>query len=328
MQLTDIAFYTLLSFAGLIGLVSVASYTQKQRYPVGKDNSVSPTSIDNLRKMYPYIDRVSFDALVEVFTAYNALAGLPLFLAETKPAIRMDLHKASIPHNRNQVAMSRSGGGPDLPVSMDWPCNEKGKPLFFLRQMNLEDIAAVVKHTDSLLPTSGLLIFFYDYENQPWGDDIAHQGGWKVVYVPAAKFSELRYMEPPYPLRGNVGEDFTFTFRESFSMPSSADRDMKKLGWPEEYNFNYAFLDALQDKAPTKYFLGRPYAVQYDGMEGQIYVMTSSKGPRDWILLYQEATDFSQGYEFGDMGTLYFWIRKKDLARQNFDHVWVMLQCS
>lgn len=319
MQSDEIAFRILLGLVGLVGLVFVIMRTQKLR---------QPASIDDMRKQYPYIDAASFTALVDVFTAHNAISGLPTFLAETRPAIGMEIQEATAAHDPNQVALSRSGGGPDLPASMEWPRNDKGEPLFFLRQMNLQDVSAVIKHIDTPLPASGLLIFFYDYANQPWGNDLADKGSWKVVYVPAVKFSELRYTPPQYPLYGKGGENFALTFRESYAMPSPADRDVAELGWPPEYDFRYAFLDALKGKAPTKYFLGRPYAVQYDGMEGHVYVMTSSKGPRDWILLYQEATDFQQGYEFGDTGTLYFWIRKQDLARQNFDNVWVMLQCS
>ena len=33
-------------------------------------------------------------------------------------------------------------------------------------------------------------------------------------------------------------------------------------------------------------------------------------------------------FMFGDCGHLYFWIRKQDLQNRDFDHVWMILQCS
>ena len=31
---------------------------------------------------------------------------------------------------------------------------------------------------------------------------------------------------------------------------------------------------------------------------------------------------------WGDVGKLYFWIRKQDLARRDFSNVWMIMQCS
>ena len=49
----------------------------------------------------------------------------------------------------------------------------------------------------------------------------------------------------------------------------------------------------------------------------------------DWILLLQFASIQEDDYElmFGDVGNLYFYIRKQDLAERNFDKIWLVLQC-
>src|SRR5204863_9110088 len=48
----------------------------------------------------------------------------------------------------------------------------------------------------------------------------------------------------------------------------------------------------------------------------------------DWKLLLQLDTDDDAGMMWGDVGRLYFWIRKDDLQKWAFDKVWMILQCS
>ena len=54
-------------------------------------------------------------------------------------------------------------------------------------------------------------------------------------------------------------------------------------------------------------------------------------GAQDWILLLQIDSDDNRqegpGWMWGDVGRLYFWIRKQDLRARNFDAVWMFLQC-
>jgi uncharacterized protein YwqG len=49
----------------------------------------------------------------------------------------------------------------------------------------------------------------------------------------------------------------------------------------------------------------------------------------DWVLLFQMASICEEDYElmYGDMGNLYFYIRKQDLKNCNFDGAWFALQC-
>ena len=49
----------------------------------------------------------------------------------------------------------------------------------------------------------------------------------------------------------------------------------------------------------------------------------------DWFLLFQMASIQEDDYElmFGDLGNLYFYIRKQDLMERSFDKVWLVLQC-
>jgi hypothetical protein len=50
-------------------------------------------------------------------------------------------------------------------------------------------------------------------------------------------------------------------------------------------------------------------------------------GAADWRLLLQLDSDDAR-WSWGDLGRLYFWIRRDDLANRNFDRIWCGLQCS
>lgn len=54
------------------------------------------------------------------------------------------------------------------------------------------------------------------------------------------------------------------------------------------------------------------------------------RASQDWLLLFQMGTVENGDFElmFGDVGHIYFWIKKQDLAAGNFDNVWLVLQCS
>jgi uncharacterized protein YwqG len=50
-------------------------------------------------------------------------------------------------------------------------------------------------------------------------------------------------------------------------------------------------------------------------------------GAAEWMLLLQVDTDDEAGWMWGDSGTLYYWIRRPDLAAGRFDRIWMIFQC-
>ncbi len=80
------------------------------------------------------------------------------------------------------VGCSRIGGRPDVPSDFVWPTYEgssydvelKCRPLSFLAQINLRDVAAWDE--EHLLPTEGILSFFYELETMQWGFDPKDEG--------------------------------------------------------------------------------------------------------------------------------------------------------
>ncbi len=98
-------------------------------------------------------------------------------IALLRPAIALTATRtedAQIP-----VGASKFGGAPDAPTEFEWPMwNEK--PLGFLAQINLEEVAPF--DVEEVLPKSGLLLFFYDFEEMPWGGAESDAGSWRVLH--------------------------------------------------------------------------------------------------------------------------------------------------
>jgi uncharacterized protein YwqG len=105
----------------------------------------------------------------------------------------------------------------------------------------------------------------------------------------------------------------------------------------------YAIQDSDMDRECQLTFLdgqilassGRNSIADYDspeakkelGMKRKELRKNLEKDSKDWILLLQVDSDDDAGMMWGDVGILYFWIRKDDLAQLNFENVWMILQC-
>jgi len=99
------------------------------------------------------------------------------------------LAKNSIVINTNNSAAglrpdaSKFGGKPFLPASFEWPeyaDPDEGviRPLTFFCQINLAEAAPFDR--DGLLPKTGILSFFYEWQSYSWGMDAEQQKAAKV----------------------------------------------------------------------------------------------------------------------------------------------------
>jgi len=237
------------------------------------------------------------------------------------------------------LGAAKIGGNPDLPRELEWP-TARDFPLIFLAQVALTDIP----HLDVTprLPQSGLLSFFFDAKEQPWGFDPKNAGSWKVVYTPNAEKLHRREFPEGFPV--SKFKACRLTSRKRFSLPSWERSGACGLDLNEEE------MDALEEvslqlRSSGHQLLGLPVVVQGDHMELECQLASNgvycgdstgydssrgkalSPGAADWRLLMQFESDDNVGMMWGDGGRLYFWIREQDLASQNFDNVWVVLQC-
>ena len=93
------------------------------------------------------------------------------------PCIGFSLRANAAQHAKS----SRLGAAPAVPRSFQWP-RYKNRPLDFLLQVDLQEVN---KHDSTgLLPATGLLAFFYDLEEQPWGYDPKNLSFFRTYYFP------------------------------------------------------------------------------------------------------------------------------------------------
>jgi uncharacterized protein YwqG len=241
---------------------------------------------------------------------------------------------------------SKIGGLPDLPQNIEWPKSGK-TPLAFLTQINLKEISEYNK--DGLLPDKGILYFFYDAENQPWGHKPSNKSKWKVIYYNNDNSNLSRRNEPENLHLYNVFNPCRLEFKKDITFPDfeSVYLDLLNLSKDDEKNI-YSFFHKLvsdEEKSEIRHrFLGFPDTIEGDMMivcqmvsngidfdNLQNYnnseIETLKKGANDWQLLLQlDSDDINIGVSWGNFGRLYFWIKKDDLKNKNFDNVWVILQ--
>ena len=136
-----------------------------------------------------------------------------------------------------------------------------------------------------------------------------------------------------------------FSFDSFLSLPELSSASVADLLLELEDEEIYSdFLESSVGPEPNHQFLGWPHPVQGE-MELECQLVTNGlytgdatgyKDPRrkilesgaaDWTLLLQVDSDDKAGMMWGDLGMLYFWIRRQDLAACSFDKAWTILQC-
>ncbi|MBK8305006.1 MAG: DUF1963 domain-containing protein [Chloracidobacterium sp.] len=279
--------------------------------------------------------------------------------AGIRPCIRLYLAKAD--EDEMPLGASKMGGRPDLPPSFPWPFetrrpahdrdkrfNPDGEtkpllPLSFVAQIKLSDVAPL--DDEAILPATGILYFFYSAEQEVWGFDPRDHSGFKVQYYDGDE--TLTRTEFPADLPNLRFRPCGINAVKEINIPSSAsDRvDFLTLD-PHDVSTDWDAYNELQDEWPVNKMFG--YADLIQGEQelecelatNGIYVGdgTGYKDPRreslesniaNWRLLLQvDSNEEDCNMMWGDLGRIYFWIRKDDLIHKRFDKSWLILQCS
>lgn len=236
------------------------------------------------------------------------------------------------------VTKSFLGGVPRLPQDLAWP-ERNGSPMSFLAQIDLASLPTLDGPNN--LPNKGTLFFFYDCEEMPWGFEPEDRDGWKILYSEEG-CSEI-------PLSQSKQRDTLFfsqrglEFAPISTIPGVDNSKVVELKLSDGLTDNWSDLWPGEE-LPLQFF-GFANPVQNDDMELECQlafngisgdgsdgyqsakVKALAPGKEDWLLLAQFNSVDEIGFQWGDCGMLYFWIRKEDLARRNFDNVWMVLQC-
>ncbi|MFP2928781.1 YwqG family protein [Pyxidicoccus sp. 3LG] len=244
----------------------------------------------------------------------------------------------------------RYGGLPFLPPGTSWPRSPEG-PLHFLGQLDFAELAECRGEHLPELPKEGLLAFFYDVENQPWGTKPSHRAFWELIHVPPG--SEQVPLSPPAELLR--AERPVLPLRHlrpslGLSLPGWADLNapVEPDFWSEEQGediieLRRALAGTDNPDQGADQLRGHPNWWQEDGrIDAQLasngidaYRSDLSpqeerlkSGASEWTLLWQVGTDEELDLVWGSQGTLYLLIRNKDLRARRFDRAWLILQCS
>jgi len=250
---------------------------------------------------------------------------------------------------------SKIGGKPAVPADFIWPeyngmgyCDDEceKRPLSFMAQINMEDIAEY--DTENLLPKTGVLCFFYDLITMRWGFEPTDKGSARVYYFPDKTLLSTREFPENMEEDAYVPE-LKLGFEKHISLPYPDNFYSDDFDW-DEYEACCRNLGYEQDgMGDVTKLLGYPDVIQ-NPMEEECETVTRgySRGcPEDfkkipeaekeditkkageWTLLFQMGTISTAETEimFGDCGHIYFWIKRSDLEKKNFENVWLILQC-
>lgn len=255
------------------------------------------------------------------------------------------------------VGSSHFGGVPDVPDNFVWPIFEtdtyddktiKPRPLSFIAQFNCQELAAYDR--DGLLPQTGLLSFFYETNSQRWGFDPKDAGCARVYW-----FEDVQKLSKgTFPK--NLEKDFRFPainmrFEAKRSLPEYKDFaaglsvDEYAATWN---NFDKVIAECYKEQEMCSKLLGWANIIQncmtcecelvskgyylgntWKDIPKEEILYAKMHSCDEWLLLFQldsvEKNDFE--LMFGDCGSIYYYIRKEDLASKNFDRVWLIQQC-
>lgn len=254
--------------------------------------------------------------------------------------------------------------GVEWPFRPSWPqLEDNGKdnvlagyfqspqPYSFIAQISFEEMLAT--GAEGLpLPTRGALYLFYDDLAQCWGFDPKDALGFKVIYVPSVENVEVA-QKPEFhegvPSYGEVVLEPKLRFEycppeglhfENIGI-SASDKDayiqfLELIEGQSELDWRYASKHKV---------LGWSNTVQAP-MEEECALVTSGiycggpegfnspeakkimSEPNEWVQLLEIGTDDEADMMWGDVGTLFLWIKQSDLENRRFENTWLILQCS
>ena len=295
------------------------------------------------------------DEFIEKLKANQLEHHLAEFEALARPCIRLYLAKED--EGNILVGSSKIGGRPDLPLTVEWPYeterpfNERDLrfkqrpvknellPLSFVAQINLSEVSQLDE--ENLLPKSGMVYFFYSAEQKVWGFDPRDYSGFKIIYYDGDMSKLVRHRPP-----ANLPEYARFTscsiqprletnypppFLDELRFLSEEELDLYDRSF-EEFPVNkiFGYADIVQDEMELEcelvtngLYCGD--ATGYNDPKRQ----TLEANIDQWKLLLQiDSNEEDCGMMWGDVGRIYYWIRKDDLLNKQFDKAWLILQCS
>jgi uncharacterized protein YwqG len=240
------------------------------------------------------------------------------------------------------VKASKFGGAPFTPAGFLWPLStrmktrlfrpaiEATRPMSFLAQISFAEVTSncpVLFENNWGFPNTGLLQFFYDVEEMPWGLYEKDKNFWKVIWYP--DIESLEHVPVPQ-LESLPKAACRMDFKAIVTFPTDAD-DLVGMGEAEGESF--------RERGPNRRVAhqlgGWPEEVQgtlfYNTPSDQGVLLGRDEANRlaqQWRLVLQIDSDEELlDYMWGDAGMIYLGVRESDLAQSKFSNTWLELQC-
>jgi uncharacterized protein YwqG len=260
-----------------------------------------------------------------------------------------DVAKLVEPLSRSAILIKKTdlestsyfGGLPPDHPGFVWP-EKGGRPLGFLACIDLGKVGAAL----DWLPRTGLLLFFYDMKEQPWGFDPKDRGGWAVIYVQDPSIIQGDASEPDGLKADWKIRRHSVRFEMASLPPSWQENELEELSLSDEEEDALSDLrSSLYGDSPHHQIGGYPDPIQSPEMDLECQLVSHGlycgdpscygdpkaeelkPGASDWRLLLQMDTDDDLKVMWGDVGMIYFWVRAQDAANGDFSDAWLILQC-
>lgn len=275
------------------------------------------------------------NATIEEILEKHDLAEFKGLFDQSLPSLRLTLRA-----DKTEKSLSRLGGRPLLPFGYEWPRSRAKIPLAFLGQI---DLTASNFKAYANLPERGLLSFFYDAFDGPWGNRSDDHFGWRVEYfedVAVLKHTDFPSDLPP----SSIFAPCAVSFKEELSY-NAVTVEMAAVS-EGGYGAYEGYLQAAEE------IYGSPVVHRMFGYAqdiagdfrldceiasrdldlGDDFDFCSTEGEKlalaseQWQLLLQLDSDALTQMMWVDNGRLYFAIREQDLIARRFDKVWMICE--
>jgi len=265
-------------------------------------------------------------------------------MQHVQPSIRLALTTAE---SDDMIALGtmKFGGLPDLPPELSWPSVDD-IALHFIAQLRMDVLAA--NDPTGLLPKSGMLYFFYRDNLDGSSSDGCYWDLWraKVLYFDG-DMNALQQASAPDSLPMNlvfpactvtVGQDLTIPPFESQVGYTQFGFSYEALKQDRNRFASYFALREAASELLVHRMFGYPDLIQGDVfIEADKFVRSPEKihyktryadtSFEDWLLLLQVDSDDAADFMWGDVGCLYYCIKRADLLAKNFEKIVCTMQC-
>ena len=236
---------------------------------------------------------------------------------------------------------STTGGLPPEGLDFEWPQYD-GRSLSLLATIYLEELPAL----HDWLPKDGVLLFFFDFESEPWGDDPSEAEGWRVLWIPDTTAGNTAFSERPdnlndgfvfqsRPLSFEKVETLPFTDHPLFDelelsddliegLESELEDDEGGVSCGHIGGYSGAADGALYAFRCREQIMGEDPDRAFEANLEEI-----QEAENEMCLLFEyemEEREEEEAPEIFGGRNLSFWAFKKDVQQQDFSKVWLRLE--